>query len=78
MSSSTRPYPSVKVGSKAATCPTALELASLMRRAPERHVSCGSGSCLTAGRDLGCHTSCGTLWATGLKYKEKTSRPRPT
>jgi hypothetical protein len=44
-------------------------------RALERRMSYDSGSCLHAGRALGCHVSCGPVCAMGHRHKEKPSRP---
>jgi hypothetical protein len=44
-------------------------------RAPERRVSCGTGSSLPMGRAPGYHASCRPLWVVSLKHKEKPSRP---
>jgi hypothetical protein len=40
-----------------------------------RHVSCCSGSYLLALRAPGYHVSYGSLWTTGIKHKEKPSKP---
>jgi hypothetical protein len=43
--------PPCKGGLQCATCPTALDLASLQGRAPVHHVSYSTGSCLHVGDD---------------------------
>jgi hypothetical protein len=49
MPCSTGPCLPVEVGSGAVMCPVALDLASLIGRAPVCHVSYSSGSCLPTG-----------------------------
>jgi hypothetical protein len=64
-----------EVGSETAMCPATLKPTFLVRRAPVRDVSCGSGSCLSVGRAPGSRASGAPLWAVGFKHEEKPSRP---
>jgi hypothetical protein len=85
MSCGTGPCLPAKVCSEATTRPVTPDSASLIGRAPmppsvswlrtrwegsDVPPSCGSGSCLHTGRAPGCHASCDSLWATGLKPKK--------
>jgi hypothetical protein len=65
-----------EVGSSAAMCHMALDFASRLRRAPTLpHALWLRTSPPDWGGLRRCHMSRGSLWATGLKHKEKPSSP---
>jgi hypothetical protein len=65
-----------EVGSGSATCPMAPDLASRLRWAPVLpHVLWLWTSPPSWGGLWRCHVSRGSLWAAGLKHKEKPSSP---